>query len=97
MKEEVLYLCVVPFKLKVACIHWYLSQNSTFLDLGSIANIEQHEIISPITYNIVIFAKKYFLKKFGPLPWQPVPQEIVDVFFIKLEPFSFPIMYRYCF
>ena len=46
-----------------------------FLNLGSIANIDQHEIIFPMASNIVIFEKKNFMK-FGLLPWQPAQNEL---------------------
>ena len=66
-----------------------------FLDLCSIVNIDQHEINFPMTYNIVIFGKKSFLRNSG--RYHGNQQKIVDTFFLKLEPFSFPMMYRYCF
>ena len=56
-----------------------------FLHLGSIANIVQHDTDFPITYNVVIFEKKIFLK------------EMVDIIFLKLELSGLPMMYRYCF
>ena len=38
-----------------------LDINSTFLDLGSILNIDQHEIIFPVVYNMIILGGECFL------------------------------------
>ena len=73
-----------------------LDINSTFLDLGSILNIDQHEIIFPVVYNMIILGGGMFFK-FGSLLWQPTRKKIIDIFFLKLEPSSFPMMYKYCF
>ena len=43
-------------------------ENSTFLDLGFSANVDQHKIIFPAVYNMMGFGKKKFFIKFGPLP-----------------------------
>ena len=43
-------------------------ENSTLLDLGSIANIDQHKIIFPAVYSMMGFGKKTFFIKFGSLP-----------------------------
>ena len=67
-------------------IYIYL-ENSTFLDLGSIANIDQHEVIFPTVYNMMGFRKNKFFIKFGPLPQQPAPappKKIVDIFFLRI-------------
>ena len=63
-------------------VFFYL-ENSTFLDLGSIANIDQHKIIFPTVYSMMGFGKKKFFIKFGPLPEQPARKKIVDIFFLK--------------
>ena len=43
-------------------------KSSTFLDLGSNSNVDQHKIIFPAVYSMMGFGKKKFFIKFGPLP-----------------------------
>ena len=58
---------VMQYFLRSGVFFIYL-ENSAFLDLGSIANINQHKIIFPTVYCMMSFGKKKFLIKFGLLP-----------------------------
>ena len=58
----------VVFLRKEIFFYIYILKTYIFLDLGSMANIDQHEIIFPTVYSMMGFGKKKFLIKFGLLP-----------------------------
>ena len=58
---------VMQYFLSSGVLFIYI-ENSTVLDLGFIANIDQHKIIFPTVYSMMGFGKKKFSLKFGPLP-----------------------------
>ena len=62
---------------------FYLSWKQCTLDLGSIANIDQHKLIFPTVYSMMGFGKKKSFIKFGALPQQPARKKIVDILFFK--------------
>ena len=88
-----LFECEISLRFKVICIHLHLTQNSKFLELVSIENIDQDEMI----YNIIVFEKKLIFYEIWVVTMATNSSKIVDIFFLKLKPSSFPIMYRYWF